>query len=91
VFIYLTILDRPSANAGLSVVHVLGDEAKYLKTRKLKSVRQYYQESGLESLLTGLTKPENVRLLFVNDHFEGKRNAVSGLFRPTLNRLFPAL
>ena len=29
-------LDRPSSNAGISVVHIVGDEAKYLKEDKLK-------------------------------------------------------
>lgn len=35
---FLTSLDRPSANAGLSVVHVLGDEAKYLREPKLNKL-----------------------------------------------------
>lgn len=37
-FFYLTSLDRPSSNAGLSVVHVFGDEAKYLKITKLNKL-----------------------------------------------------
>jgi len=37
-FFYLTSLDRPSSNAGLSVVHIFGDEAKYLKLDKLNKV-----------------------------------------------------
>ena len=37
-FFYLTSLDRPSTNAGLSVVHIFGDEAKYLKIDKLNKV-----------------------------------------------------
>lgn len=37
-FFYLTSLDRPSSNAGLSVVHIFGDEAKYLKINKLNKV-----------------------------------------------------
>jgi len=37
-FFYLTSLDRPSSNAGLSVVHVFGDEAKYLKIAKLNKL-----------------------------------------------------
>ncbi len=37
-FFYLTSLDRPSSNAGLSVVHVFGDEAKYLKISKLNKL-----------------------------------------------------
>lgn len=37
-FFYLTSLDRPSANAGLSVVHIFGDEAKYLKVQKLNKL-----------------------------------------------------
>lgn len=32
---FLTSLDRPSSNAGISVVHIFGDEAKYLKHEKL--------------------------------------------------------
>lgn len=35
---FLTSLDRPSANAGLSVVHIFGDESKYLKERKLNKL-----------------------------------------------------
>ncbi|HAH24907.1 MAG TPA: hypothetical protein DCL77_14335 [Prolixibacteraceae bacterium] len=35
---FLTSLDRPSANAGLSVVHVFGDEAKYMKESKLNKL-----------------------------------------------------
>lgn len=37
-FFYLTSLDRPSSNAGISVVHVAGDEAKYLKITKLNKL-----------------------------------------------------
>jgi len=37
-FFYLTSLDRPSSNAGLSVVHIFGDEAKYLKITKLNKL-----------------------------------------------------
>jgi hypothetical protein len=37
-FFYLTSLDRPSTNAGLSVVHIFGDEAKYLKIAKLNKL-----------------------------------------------------
>lgn len=37
-FFYLTSLDRPSANAGLSVVHIFGDESKYLKIAKLNKL-----------------------------------------------------
>jgi len=32
---FMTSLDRPSSNAGISVVHIFGDEAKYLKHEKL--------------------------------------------------------
>lgn len=35
---FLTSLDRPSANAGISVVHHFGDEAKYLKEEKLRKL-----------------------------------------------------
>jgi len=35
VKIYITSLDRPSANAGISVVHNFGDESKYMKKDKL--------------------------------------------------------
>lgn len=35
---FLTSLDRPSANAGLSVVHVFGDESKYMKEKKLNKL-----------------------------------------------------
>lgn len=35
---YMTSLDRPSANAGLSVVHIFGDEAKYLREAKLNKL-----------------------------------------------------
>jgi hypothetical protein len=37
-FFYLTSLDRPSSNAGLSVVHIAGDEAKYFKIKKLNKL-----------------------------------------------------
>jgi hypothetical protein len=37
-FFYLTSMDRPSSNAGLSVVHLFGDEAKYLVIRKLNKL-----------------------------------------------------
>ncbi|MEI6577706.1 MAG: hypothetical protein WCO63_16135 [Bacteroidota bacterium] len=33
--IYLKSLDRPSINAGISIAHMFGDEAKYLKRQKL--------------------------------------------------------
>jgi hypothetical protein len=35
---FLTSLDRPSANAGISVVHQFGDEAKYLQEEKLNKL-----------------------------------------------------
>ena len=35
---FLTSLDRPSANAGISVVHQFGDEAKYLLEEKLNKL-----------------------------------------------------
>jgi len=35
---FLTSLDLPSANAGLSVVHIFGDEAKYMKEKKLNKL-----------------------------------------------------
>ncbi len=35
---FLTSLDRPSANAGISVVHHFGDEAKYLREDKLRKL-----------------------------------------------------
>ena len=35
---FLTSLDRPSANAGLSVVHIFGDESKYLREKKLNKL-----------------------------------------------------
>ena len=35
---FLTSLDRPSANAGISVVHHFGDEAKYLQESKLRKL-----------------------------------------------------
>ncbi|MFZ4522990.1 MAG: hypothetical protein ACOYNC_14870 [Bacteroidales bacterium] len=35
---FLTSLDRPSANAGISVVHHFGDEAKYLQWEKLSKL-----------------------------------------------------
>lgn len=35
---FLTSLDRPSSNAGISVVHIFGDEAKYLKQEKLNKL-----------------------------------------------------
>lgn len=35
---FLTSLDRPSANAGLSVCHVFGDEAKYMREKKLNKL-----------------------------------------------------
>lgn len=35
---FLTSLDRPSANAGISVVHHFGDEAKYLQWDKLNKL-----------------------------------------------------
>lgn len=35
---FLTSLDRPSANAGLSLVHILGDESKYLREKKLNKL-----------------------------------------------------
>jgi len=35
---FLTSLDRPSANAGLSVVHIFGDEAKYMREKKLNKL-----------------------------------------------------
>lgn len=35
---FLTSLDRPSANAGISVVHHFGDEAKYLQWDKLSKL-----------------------------------------------------
>lgn len=35
---FLTSLDRPSANAGISVVHHFGDEAKYLQWEKLNKL-----------------------------------------------------
>jgi len=38
VKVFLTSLDRPSANAGISVVHNLGDESKYLKKEKLNKL-----------------------------------------------------
>jgi hypothetical protein len=37
-FFYLTSMDRPSSNAGLTVVHIFGDEAKYLKIDKLNKL-----------------------------------------------------
>lgn len=37
-FFYLTSMDRPSSNAGLSVVHIFGDEAKYLVIKKLNKL-----------------------------------------------------
>ena len=35
---FLTSLDRPSSNAGISVVHHFGDEAKYLQWNKLNKL-----------------------------------------------------
>ena len=35
---FLTSMDRPSINAGISVVHHFGDEAKYLKEEKLRKL-----------------------------------------------------
>jgi hypothetical protein len=35
---FMTSLDRPSSNAGISVVHIFGDEAKYLKQEKLNKL-----------------------------------------------------
>ena len=35
---FLTSLDRPSSNAGISVVHHFGDEAKYLQWEKLSKL-----------------------------------------------------
>ncbi|MFZ4705390.1 MAG: hypothetical protein ACOYMF_05220 [Bacteroidales bacterium] len=35
---YLKSLDRPSINAGISVAHLFGDEARYLNMEKLKRV-----------------------------------------------------
>ena len=35
---FLTSLDRPSANAGISVVHHFGDESKYLQEEKLNKL-----------------------------------------------------
>ncbi len=35
---FLTSLDRPSSNAGISVVHHFGDEAKYLQEQKLRKL-----------------------------------------------------
>lgn len=35
---FCTSLDRPSANAGISVVHHFGDEAKYLQEEKLRKL-----------------------------------------------------
>jgi hypothetical protein len=35
---FITSLDRPSANAGISVVHHFGDEAKYLNKEKLNKL-----------------------------------------------------
>lgn len=35
---FLTSLDRPSANAGLSVQHIFGDESKYLREKKLNKL-----------------------------------------------------
>lgn len=35
---FLTSLDRPSANAGLSLVHIFGDESKYLREKKLNKL-----------------------------------------------------
>lgn len=35
---FLTSLDRPSSNAGISVVHHFGDEAKYLQWEKLNKL-----------------------------------------------------
>lgn len=35
---FMTSLDRPSSNAGISVVHIFGDEAKYLKQQKLNKL-----------------------------------------------------
>lgn len=35
---FLTSLDRPSANAGLSVCHVFGDESKYMREKKLNKL-----------------------------------------------------
>ena len=35
---FLTSLDRPSANAGLSVVHIFGDESKYMREKKLNKL-----------------------------------------------------
>jgi hypothetical protein len=35
---FLTSLDMPSANAGLSVVHIFGDESKYLREKKLNKL-----------------------------------------------------
>jgi len=35
---FLTSIDRPSANAGLSVVHIFGDESKYLREKKLNKL-----------------------------------------------------
>jgi hypothetical protein len=38
VKIFMTSLDRPSANAGISVVHNFGDESKYMKKDKLNKL-----------------------------------------------------
>lgn len=35
---FLTSLDRPSVNAGLSVVHIFGDESKYMREKKLNKL-----------------------------------------------------
>ncbi len=43
---------------------------------------------GLESLISGLVKYEKCVFTTVNDHFEGKHNEDSGLYRQTLINLF---
>ena len=42
-----------------------------------------------ESLLSRLAQPEKCEFTTVNDHFEGKHNADSGLYGQTLIKMKP--
>ena len=57
-------LDRPSSMAGLSVVHLFGDEGKYMKEAKIsnqmKTIRGYRQQYGNSVYYRGVTFTSDV-------------------------------
>ena len=57
-------LDRPSSMAGLSVVHLFGDEGKYMKEAKIsnqmKTIRGYRQQYGHSVYYRGVTFTSDV-------------------------------